>query len=296
MARELRIEQPFDLALSLTMGQAFRWRPLGEGWFSGVIGGSLVHIRQTGAGVEYRVGGPHGERTADEIDDELLLRYFREDDDVSRIYSDLAGGDANLSRLVKEYGGMRLLRQDPWECTVAYLCSANNNITQISRLVERIATEFGDTVAIGGEVRSVFPAPPLLASDGAEELLGRMRLGLKRAPNIVAAARLLCSGELDLRALRGEPYIVAKREIGKCAGVGNKIADCIALFSLDKLEAFPVDVHIGRALSGWVNCPFPQSARYLSDTQYAAVVSWAQDTFGPYAGYAGQFMFCDQPK
>ena len=65
MARELKIEQPFNLGLSLTMGQAFRWRPLGEGWFSGVIGENLVHIRQTDAGVEYRIGGRDGERKTD---------------------------------------------------------------------------------------------------------------------------------------------------------------------------------------------------------------------------------------
>lgn len=226
----------------------------------------------------------------------MLLRYIREDDDVSRIYGDLASRDANMSRFVKEYGGMRLLRQEPWECTVAYLCSANSNISQIARIVERIATEFGDTVEMAGGVRSVFPAPSLLASDRAEELLGRMNLGLKRAPNIVAAALLVCSGALHLHALRGEPYIVAKREIGKCTGVGNKIADCIALFSLDKLEEFPVDVHIGRALVAWPDSPFAHDSRALSGRRYAAVARWAQDTFGPYAGYAGQFMFCDQPK
>ena len=295
MTRQLEVTQPFNLELILTMGQAFRWRPLGDGWFSGVLGENLMHIRQTDAGVEYRVGGPDGERSATASDDDMLRCYFREDDDVAAIYNSLSR-DSNLAEMVKKHGGLRLLRQDPWECTVAYLCSANNNIPQITNIVERIAAEFGERVELRGQVRSVFPPPERLAQADAEKTLHGMRLGLKRSVNIVSLARSVSTGALDLHVLRNLPYTLAKREIKSCRGAGNKIADCIALFSLDKLEAFPVDVHIGRALAEWIDCPFPQNTRRLSDTQYAAVVSWAQDTFGPYAGYAGQFMFHAQPK
>ena len=296
MTRELPIKQPFDLALSLTMGQAFRWRRLGDGWFSGVVGENLVHIRQTDTGVEYRMGGPDGGRLADDKDDRLLLRYFREDDDVAAIYARFRSNDAHLGKLVDDYSGMRLLRQDPWECTVAYLCSANNNIPQITRVVERIATEFGDAIQLGDEVRHVFPDPERLVSEAAEVRLYNMRLGLKRAPNIVAAARTVVAGELDLSALRKERYAVSKPAVGKLSGVGDKIADCIALFALDQTDAFPLDRHIGRALSAWPDCPFPQGARYLKRSDYRRTVEWAQERFGKYAGYAGQLMFCAQPK
>ena len=130
----LEIPRPFSLRLTFFMGQAFRWRRLDgsvdkledggrtpdDRWHSGVVGSHLIHIRQTDAGVDYRAvkfGGPSVE---DELK-ALLNRYFRLDDDVPRIYSDLAGRDANMSRLVEEYGGMRLLRQDPWECLVSYI-------------------------------------------------------------------------------------------------------------------------------------------------------------------------------
>ena len=154
----------------------------------------------------------------------------------------------------------------------------------------------GDRVELDGEARNAFPLPEQLAHENADNRLLGMKLGLKRAPNIVAAARSVSSGGLDLHALRKESYDSAKRGIRTLPGVGNKIADCIALFSLDKLEAFPVDVHIGRALSRWPECPFPQASRGLADRQYAEIVRWAQDNLGPYAGYAGQFLFCDQPK
>lgn len=201
-----------------------------------------------------------------------------------------------MARLVERYRGMRILRQDPWECTVAYLCSANNNIPQISRLVERISDKFGKSVELDGEVRKIFPRPERLARDDAESALHGMKLGLNRAANISLAARSVSSGAINLRDLRNQPYAKAKREIRNLPGVGHKISDCIALFSLDNLDAFPVDVHIGRALASWVDCPFRQGETRLGNRQYAELVSWAQQHFGEYAGYAGQFMFCDQPK
>ena len=228
MMRQLPINQPFDLALSLTMGQAFRWYELppdfyrdGYNWFSGVLGETLIHIRQTENGVEYRVGGPDGERSATAADNDMLRRYFREDDDIAAIYNSLSR-DSNLGEMVKKHGGLRLLRQDPWECTVAYLCSANNNIPQITNIVERIAAEFGDRVELRGQVRSVFPPPERLAQVDAEKTLHGMRLGLKRSVNIVSAARSVSTGALDLHALRNLPYTQAKREIKSCRGVGKQ--------------------------------------------------------------------------
>ena len=162
MARHLEITQPFDLALSLTMGQAFRWRPLGEGWFSGVIGENLVHIRQTENGVEYRVGGPDGEREAAGVDDELLRRYFREDDNVAAIYASISG-DPKMDTIVQEFPGLRLLRQDPWECLVTCICSARNHLKHIDAIIERIANKFGMKVTLNKEERRTFPAAEQLA-------------------------------------------------------------------------------------------------------------------------------------
>ena len=292
MARQLEITQPFDLKLSLTMGQAFRWVPLADGRFSGVVGENLVHIRQTDGGVEYRVGGPDGERDATAADDEMLRRYFREDtDNVAAIYADISR-DPVVARLVRQYPGMRVLRQEPWECLVSYICSANNNIAQISRIMEKVADAFGATVELGGEARRTFPSPERLLSDSAAaENLRRLRLGLKRAPNIMAAASRVCEGELDLLALARQPYTDSKTELMKCRGIGNKIADCVALFALDKLDAFPVDLHIGRSLAEQYDCPVSDNAGKLTESTYRKTVQWAQAHFGPYAGWAGQYLF-----
>ena len=147
MTRQLAINEPFNLELSLTMGQAFRWRELpaefygdGNKWFSGVLGENLIHIRQTDDGVEYRVGGPEGERDDVGFDwDVEICRYFRMDtDNINGIYDDLCR-DHRVATLIWRYPGLRLLRQEPWECLLSYICSRANSVENISEDVETVA-------------------------------------------------------------------------------------------------------------------------------------------------------------
>ena len=269
--------QPFDLASSLESGQAFRWIREEEGasgWFSGVVQGNLIKIRQTSRGeIEFRSS------RAAELTRHLLHSYFRLDDDTESIYRELSKDDA-VKKLVQQYRGLRLLRQEPWECLVAYLCSANNNVPQISRMMERLAEKFGNPVSLEGVTRHTFPSPERLAEAGPEKL-GALRLGLQRGPSIYQAAREVAEGTLDLYALTEMPYPQALEKLRQCSGVGPKIANCVLLFSLDKLEAFPIDRWIGRALG----------AEGDSDSDLAVWATLYQERFGQYAGYAGQFLF-----
>ena len=123
MNRQLAIDQLFDLDAVLDGTQDFRWRGMGDAWYSGVLSGNLLHIRQSVSGVEYRA---HSDLNA------LLRSYFRLDDDLDAIYADISSRDDNVARLVSKYPRLRLLRQpDPWECTVAYICSTTNSIGRI---------------------------------------------------------------------------------------------------------------------------------------------------------------------
>lgn len=235
------VAQPFDLADILDGTQDFRWFLRQDGWYSGVLAGTLLHVRQVHGGLEYR---------AENDLTDLLRRYFRLDDDLDSARAELASVDVHVRKLVNEAPCLRVLRQpDPWECMVSYICSANNNVARIREIVETIAAQLGQPVELDGEVRHTFPSPAAVLGAG-EEKLAKMRLGLNRHAKIVAAAKRICDGELDLQHLAQPqtPYIQAKRELMECRGVGPKIADCIALFALDKPEAFPVDVWIRRAL------------------------------------------------
>ena len=277
---QLAINQPFDLAGSLESGQAHRWKKLGDGWYSGVLGEQLVHIRQNGAGVEYQVAGVNG-RESDAGINSLLHSYFRLDDDIRAIYADICR-DRRVEQMVVRYPGLRILRQEPWECTVAFICSATSNIPRIHQNMEAMADSLGAPVKLAGEVRHTFPSPDQLAQAG-EGFLRELGLGF-RAPYVIAAANMVRAGALDLDELTRLPYGEAKERLMECRGIGAKIADCIAVFALEKLEAFPVDVWVRRALAEWY---FPMQKKPPDK----AMVEWAQGYFGKYAGYSQQYLF-----
>ena len=275
----LAIDQPFDLAESLESGQAHRWKFLGDGWYSGVLGPWLIHIRQRSGGVEYQAASENA--VDSDALDALLWSYFRLDDDIRSIYAEICR-DRRVAEMVSRYPGLRILRQEPWECTVAFICSATSNIPRIHQNMEAMADRLGDPLELGGEVRHTFPSAYQLASAG-EGLLRELGLGF-RAPYVAAAAQRVCDGELDLDELVRLPYAETKRRLMECYGIGAKIADCIAVFSLEKLQAFPVDVWVRRALAEWY---FPMQKKPPD----RVMVEWAQDHFGQYAGYSQQYLF-----
>ena len=275
---ELIIEQPFDLASSLESGQAHRWKK-SEGWYSGVVRGEFIQIRQKGQVVEFS-SGPSPESAAAS----MLRDYFRLDDDIDAIYRDI-NRDVRVAAMVRKYPGLRILRTEPWECLVAFICSANNNIGRIHQLMERMSDEFGSPLQLNGQTRHTFPSPADLAEAGEGEL---RRLGLGfRAPYVDQTSKAVLEGRLDLPALVRMPYQEAKAALMEIKGIGPKIADCIAVFSLEKLEAFPIDVWIRRALVEWY---FP-GQKTPPDKE---LLAWAQDHFGRYGGYAQQYLFHGQ--
>ena len=275
---ELTIEQPFDLGASLESGQAHRWKKSND-WYAGVVHGEFIQIRQTGQVVEF-ASGPSPEETA-----AIMLRdYFRLDDDINAIYSDI-NRDGRVASMVRKYPGLRILRTEPWECLVAFICSANNNIARIHQLMERMADEFGSPLTLNGYTRHTFPSPADLAEAGEGEL---RRLGLGfRAPYVDQASKAVLEGKLDLPDLIRMPYPEAKAALMEQKGIGSKIADCIAVFSLEKLEAFPIDVWIRRALAEWY---FPGQ----KTPPDRILLEWAQQHFGRYGGYAQQYLFHGQ--
>ncbi len=267
----------FDLSKLLDGTQDFRWRPLPDGRHSGVLDGHIVHLRQRGDTLEYQ---------AHTNLDTLLTSYFRLDEDIDAIYSDLSSGDPYIAYLTRTYPHLRVLRQpDPWECTVAYICSATNNVQQIKKKVEAIAVMLGEEVELNGNVRHKFPPPERILEVGPERLED-LRLGLNRHQKIVWAARRVIDNELDLQRLArfDTEYVDVKTELMNLNGVGEKISDCIALFSLDKLQAFPVDRNIKSAIMfRYGSSGAPKTPK--------ALAKWAQRRFGEYAGWASQLLF-----
>lgn len=287
---ELIVDRPVDLEASLLGGQAHRWRreTLGENpaaepesaaeiRYSGVVRGNFIHIRQLAPQrLEFHSApGPAAAVIP------LLQNYFRLDDDLDAIHAQICQ-DQRVALMVDRYPGLRLLRQEPWECLVAYICSANSNIKRIHQVMENMAAAGGAPIDLQGVRRYAFPEPARLADLGEAEL---RRLGLGfRAPYVARAAGEVAAGALDLAALARLPYAPAKARLLECYGIGSKIADCIAVFALEKLEAFPIDVWVRRALGEWY---FP-GEKTPPDRE---LLAWAQSYFGRYAGYAQQYLF-----
>ena len=277
--------QPLDLEASLLGGQAHRWRREGE-WYSGVLGGNLLLLRQDNSTVEFLSSPAEPRSLVPRIKD-----YLRLDDDLPGIYADITQ-DSNVDAQVRRYPGLRVLRQEPWECLVAYICSSNSSIETIHRNMDRLSDEFGEPLTLhhqdplNAEVmkvrRNTFPKPVDLAEAGETELR-RLKLGF-RAPYVYQAAVAVLDGRLDLNHLVHAPYVEAKGELMELRGIGEKIADCIALMSLEKMEAFPIDVWVRRALADWY---FPGEKTPTN----RVLLEWAQGYFGRYAGYANQYLF-----
>ena len=270
----LPLEQPLDLESTLESGQAFRWRRTGA-WWNGVLEGHVVELRERPGGLQYRssLSIPQGMDVA-------LSRYFRLDDDLPAIQRSLSQ-DPEVARAIADYPGLRLLRQEPWECLVSFICSSNSNIPRIRGIIERMARSFGRPVGLGRRRRFTFPSPEALAEAG-EKRLAKLRLGY-RAAYVARTARIVAEGRLSLLALREAGYQEAKDALLELPGVGEKVADCVLLFSLEKLEAFPVDVWVRRALE----------ERYLGGEKRPpkALAAWARDRFGRHGGYVQQYLF-----
>ena len=274
---------PLDLTHTLLSGQAFRWVHDGTAgtedgpWFRGVLFDNFVRLRRVPGGVEFHCGPDDEAALAPLVGD-----YLRLGDDLEAIYRAI-GADERIGAAIARYQGMRILRQHPWECLASFICSANSNIPRIAANVQDISTHFGRAIEVDSRVWHCFPTAAKLAEAG-EERLRRLGLGF-RAKYLAPAARMVADGQVDLFALREAPYEEALEALTALPGVGGKVANCVLLFSLDKLEAFPVDVWIHRALAEWYvgGRGKPPSRREMR--------LWAQERFGPYAGYANQYLF-----
>ena len=268
------VPAPLDLVLTLDSGQAFRWHHDGE-WSYGVIQGNLVGLKQEGTRLEVRSSLSDPERA------EAVLRdYLRLDDDLETICAAI-NTDPYIGWSIDRYPGLRVLRQDPWECLVSFICSANSNIPRIRWTMNSLAREYGDPLELDGHTHHLFPKPEALAEAG-EANLRALKMGF-RAKYVAEAAEKVAAGDVKLWPLREASYEEAKETLMSLNGVGEKVADCVLLFSLDKMSAFPIDRWIRRAMEEW----------YLDGAKlnYKNGRIWSVERWGEYAGYANQYLF-----
>ncbi len=272
---EVELTQPFSLEQSAECGQAFRWERSGDSYYS-VLGDVVLKVRQEGAKLFARLC-PDRDCFSTLS---LVGDVFRFDDNVDGIIAELSA-DPLIAESVSSHRGLRLIRQDPWECLISYLCSINSNIPRIKGDVERLSRKYGREIAFDGRPFYTFPSVDALA--GAEEdELRKLKTGF-RAKYIVSAARKVKDEKIDLISFRKRSYEDAFEELCTFNGVGPKVADCVLLFSMDKLEAFPVDRWVRRGVE-----LVYFGGRKLTEKR---VREWSRMHFGRFAGYAQEYLF-----
>jgi N-glycosylase/DNA lyase len=264
----------YDLAATLASGQAFRWQQRDQ-WWTGVIGTHWVRLRSDPTSVTAETAAPVA-------DWDWLTHYLQLHLDLSEVVRSFPDDDP-MRAAVAACRGLRLLRQDPWECLASFILSSTKQIVQIRQITSLLCERYGEplVVAPGWPAAFAFPSPAQLARVTEAELRA-CKMGF-RAPYLLATARLIAGGQLELARLQALPIEVARNELLALPGVGRKIADCVLLFAYGFQSAFPVDVWVMRALQ---QLYFPRRR-----VRRQRLHRFAATHFGPRAGYAQQYLF-----
>jgi N-glycosylase/DNA lyase len=274
---------PFNLDVTLCCGQVFRWDKKGDWWY-GVAKDKAFKIRQAKAELEFV-----------NADEKFVTHYFGLDDDLRKI-GDKIGRDEHVKKAFQAFWGLRIIRQEPWECLVSYICATYKSIAAIKQMLLKLSKTFGERTVLDGCDFYTFPTVEKLAKASASSL-AKCGLGY-RAKYVLETSKRICESDFDLESLREMPYQQAKKVLCSFSGVGLKVADCILLFSSGKLDAFPVDVWVKRAILNHYAEHFPQEFiqkispnRSFSNAEYEQLNAFGRDYFGEYAGYAQEYLY-----
>jgi N-glycosylase/DNA lyase len=274
-----------DLDAVLVSGQTFRWRKDDEGWWISPLGGNGIVLRIIRRGetlLAEALGGPA---------DVLVNIYFHLDILLRELSAEWAiYGESHLSAAMLDAPGLRLVRQDPVECLFSFLCSSAAPIHRIRKSVEGMSRLLGKDLGVWHGVQlNAFPAIKDLASVPRTDL-NRIGLGFRGKYIIETAKEIVHRGGCSwLESLRFASYEDAKAALVSLPGVGEKVADCVCLFSLDKHQAVPVDVHMARVAQRlFEEC---RGEKSLSPKMYAIAASAFRQKYGMAAGWAQQYLF-----
>ena len=248
-----------DLEQTLDCGQSFRWTKQDDGSFSGVAFGKYVNISLDGTDMVIKNAAPE--------DEKIWREYFDLELDYGKIRGDISKLHPVLEEAARYAPGIRILRQEPYEALCTFIISQNNNIKRIKGIVARLCESFGDEIDEGVYT---FPTAERLAELTPDDL-APLRAGFRNR-YIIDSAKKVASGEVDLELCKTADYEAARAELMKITGVGVKVADCTLLFGMHRVEAFPVDVWMKRAMEKL----FP---------------GMSANDFGEYAGIAQQYIF-----
>lgn len=256
---EVTLSDNFDLKNTFDCGQCFRWNEDPDGSYGGIVKGRECRI--------YKENEKIIIENCNEYDFLNIWKdYFDFENDYNKIRSEITEACPPLECAVNSIDGIRILNQEPWEALCSFIISQNNNIPRIKGIISRLCENFGEKCGIGYS----FPSAETIACLNVDEL-SPLRAGF-RARYIIDAAQKVSKGQIDLEKMRNAPLDECRKSLMQITGVGAKVADCTLLYGLHRLEAFPIDVWMKKAL-----------ATLFSDVDPKQI--------GKYAGIAQQYIF-----
>jgi len=261
-----------DIDNSINSGQVFLWQKSKNYWY-GIDGQNILKINQKG-----KIKSMQNMKTS----------FLRENDDIEKIIKSVSK-DKTIKKAVKKYEGLRIFNQDPFQCMISFIISSNSNIQKIKSSLEKISRKFGKKMAIEDQEFFLFPKPEKIAKASISEIK-TCGVGY-RAPFIKEAAKMVTEKKINFEYLKNSNYDETKRNLRLIPGIGNKVADCIMLFSLNKLEAFPLDTWMIKILEKYYSKEFQIETKTITEKQYEILHEKIVDYFGPYCGFAQQFLF-----
>ena len=270
--QSLKLTVPFNLDLSVSCGQSFRWRKIGEFWYA-PVGEAVWKVKQEGDVLLY-----DGASEAD------LIRYFGLDVPLDDILADVDRDDL-IHSAVSSCRGLRLHRQPTFECLISYICATCANIPGIQMRIENLAKTYGHPLEMDGMTFYTFPNPKDLACESPENI--RLCKVGYRDKYICGASAYAAENPNWADEIFSMDYKDAKRKLMSLPGVGPKVADCVLLFAFEKYEAVPIDVWMERIFR----------TRYIGSEKklsYEKAAGYAREHFGKYAGYAQEYLFAER--
>ena len=232
----------FNLVHIFECGQCFRWNIEEDGSYTGIIKNAVINVRKENEKIIF-TGKTKGESFND-----IIKYYFDLDTNYTEYKEKLSKVDKYLEESINFGSGIRILKQDLWECIISYIISANNNIPRIKKIIEKISFNYGDKIEFNKKDYYLFPTPEQLSKASIEDL---RKLGVGfRDKRIFNTTKKILEKEVDLNNLINlENTEKMREELLKLDGVGPKVADCILLFALKRVDVFPVDVWVRRVMN-----------------------------------------------
>ena len=238
----LKNQDSFNLVHIFECGQCFRWNKEIDGSYTGVVNSAVINVKSEKGEIIF-TGVSKSEKF-----ENVIRRYFDLDTDYLKYKNKLSTVDEYLKESIEFGKGIRILNQDLWECIISFIISANNNIPRIKKIIEKLSLNYGEKIEFNNKIYYTFPTPESLSKASIEDLRS-MGLGF-RDKRIYNTTKMILEKEVDLEAIKNIENTNLMREILlKLDGVGPKVADCILLFALKRVDVFPIDVWVRRVMN-----------------------------------------------